>query len=286
MIIPRVYEPNEDEILYHYCDAFAFHAICSYRKMRFSDLFSMNDFTEIHWGYSIWEQAATYLLKEIGKEFLDKIDDVIHSSSMLGLLVASCYSLDGDVLSQWRAYADDGRGYAIGFSAKDLIKLPIRPLRVLYNQKEQIEETINTVRAIHSVEQSEEVKFGNDFTRTCFNLAFDLAAFKNPAFVEEQEVRLVHVLDFKESNNFMKLIDGGGYAFGKECKGEPVLFRMRDNMPIAYIEQDFSNAEKINPIKEVIIGPKNDVLPTAISIFLETIGIGSVNIKNSKASYR
>ena len=28
----------------------------------------------------------------------------------------SCFSADGDVLSQWRAYADDGHGFAIGFA--------------------------------------------------------------------------------------------------------------------------------------------------------------------------
>lgn len=254
--------------------------------MRFSDLFSMNDFMEMHWGYSIWEQAATELLKEVGKDFLDEIDNVIHSAGNLGLLVASCYSLDGDVLSQWRAYADDGKGYAIGFRAKDLIELAVRPLRVLYNQKEQIEETKNIIRALHEVEETQQIKFDSDFQRACFKLAFDLAAFKNPAFAEEKEVRLVHLLDFKKSNDSLRLTDAGGHAFGKECKGQPILFRMRDNMPIAFIEQDFSNDGNINPIKEVIIDPKNGVLPTAISIFLETIGISSVKVKESKASYR
>lgn len=286
MLIPRTYKPKDEEILYHYCDAFAFHAICTNKKMRFSDLFSMNDFMEMHWGYSIWEQAATQLFEEVGKDFLDKIGGVIHSSGIHGLLVTSCYSLDGDVLSQWRAYANDGQGYVIGFRAKDLIELPIRPLRVLYNQQEQIEETKNTIRAIYSVEQAEEIKFGSDFQRTCFNLAFDLAAFKNPAFEEEKEVRLVHVLDFERSNDFLKLNDAGGHAFGKDSEGVPVLFRMRDNIPVAFIEQDFSNAGSINPIKEVVVGPKNDVLPTAISVFLETIGVGSVSVKKSKASYR
>ncbi len=286
MIIPRTYKPNDDEILYHYCDASAFHAICTNKKMRFSDLFSMNDFMEMHWGYSIWEQAATKLLKEVGKDFLDKIDRVIHLSGLHGLLVASCYSLDGDVLSQWRAYANDGQGYAIGFRAKDLIKLPVRPLRVLYEQQRQIQETKRTIKAIHKVEQSEKTKFSIDFERTCFNLAFDLAAFKNPAFAEEREVRLVHLLDFERSNNSLKLTDEGGHAFGKACKGVPVLFKMRDSIPVAFIEQDFTNSGNVNPIKEVIIGPKNDVLPSAISIFLETIGVGSVIIKKSKASYR
>ncbi len=50
MLIPRIYEPNDEKILYHYCDASAFHAICTNKKMRFSDLFSMNDFMEMHWG--------------------------------------------------------------------------------------------------------------------------------------------------------------------------------------------------------------------------------------------
>lgn len=286
MLIPRVYEPNDEDILYHYCDALAFHGICTTKVMRFSDLFSMNDFMEMHWGYSIWEQAATELLGEVGREFLDEIDKVIHSAGLYGLLVASCYSLNGDVLSQWRAYADDGKGYAIGFRAKDLIELPIRPLSVLYDQKAQVEETKNTIRELHAVEEFEETKRGGDFQRTCFTLAFDLAAFKNPVFREEQEVRLIHVLDFEKSNDFLRLTDAGGHAFGKDCEGAPVLFRMRDNIPVAFIEQDFSDAGRVNPIREVIIGPKNDVLPTAVSIFLETSGVGSVRVKKSKASYR
>jgi hypothetical protein len=286
MIIPRVYEPANEEILYHYCVASAFLAICTNKKIRFSDLFSMNDFMEMHWGYYIWEKAATELLDEVGRDFLDKIDELIHSSGIYGLLVASCYSLDGDVLSQWRAYADDGQGFAIGFNAINLIALPIRPLRVLYNQEEQIKELKAVIRAIHEVEKSEETKFGSDFRTACFMLAFDLAAFKNPAFVEEKEIRLTHLLDFERSNNFLRLVDPGGQAFGKKSKGMPVQFRMRDNAPVTFIEQDFTNKGRINPIKEVIIGPKNNVLSTAISAFLETVGIGSVNIKHSKASYR
>lgn len=113
MILSRVYEPNDSEIIYHYCGASAFLDISTTKKMRFSDVFSMNDFMEMHWGYAVWEKAATQLLPELGQEFLDGVDDVIHSCSLNELPVASCYSLDGDVLSQWRAYADDGKGYAI-----------------------------------------------------------------------------------------------------------------------------------------------------------------------------
>lgn len=286
MIISRVYEPTDEELIYHYCDANAFHAICTNKTLRLSDLFSMNDFLEIHWGYSIWEKAAGEVYDTVGKEFLDKIDEVIHSAGVYGLLTATCFSKDGDVLSQWRAYADDGKGYVIGFNAKEILQLPIRALKVLYNEREQIAELKKIILALHDVEKSEEEKYSSDFRRICFTIACDLAAFKNPAFAEEQEIRIVHVLDFERSNDFLKLVDGGGTAFGKETEGRPVKFRMRDNIPVAFIEEDFSNQGTINPIKEVIIGPKNDVMPTAISVFLETIGIGSVRIKKSKASYR
>lgn len=84
----------------------------------------------------------------------------------------------------------------------------------------------------------------------------------------------------------MKLVDEGGQYFGDERKGEQVKFRIKQDIPTPYIEFDFTNNGEINPIKEVVIGPKNDVMKTAISIFLETIGIEKVKIEKSKASYR
>jgi Protein of unknown function (DUF2971) len=286
MLIPRSYKPDTEDILYHYCDAAGFLAICTSKKMRFSDIFSMNDFMEMHWGYHIWELSASGVMDEVGKDFLDKIDEVIHSSGIHGLLIASCYSLDGDVLSQWRAYADDGKGYAIGFSAKDLTGLPVRSLRVLYSKEEQVAEVKNVIKALYEAEKLEQIKFGSDFREVCFLLAYDLAALKNPAFVEEKEIRLIHLLDFEPSNNFLKLVDVGGHAFGKPSEGLPVSFRMRGDVPVAFVDQDFTNDGAINPIKEVIIGPANHSLMTGISVFLETVGIGSVVVKKSKASYR
>src|SRR5262249_41463550 len=113
---------------------------------------------------------------------------MIHFSGYHGLLVASCFSLDRDVLSQWRAFCDDGRGYAIGFRAKDLVNLSVRALRVLYDKAQQIHELKSVIRAIHEVEQTESRKFSQDFKTHCGVLSFDLAAFKNPGFVEEKEI--------------------------------------------------------------------------------------------------
>jgi hypothetical protein len=286
MIISREYKPKSEDLIYHYCDANTFYSICTNKKIWFNDLFSTNDYLEMHWGYSIWEKAATRLLQEVGKDFLDKTDEIIHSAGFKGLLIASCFSLNGDVLSQWRAYTNNGNGYAIGFLAEDLIKLPVRPLKVLYEEEKQIKESANAIKTLYKIFKSTSEDEKNSFNELAFLFGYDLSAFKNPAFSEEQEIRLIHLLDFEPSNGFLKLFDAGGTYFGMEKEGEEIKYRIKQNIPTPYIELDFTNKGLINPIKEVIIGPKNDVLPSAISIFLETLQIPKVKIKKSKASYR
>ena len=282
MIISREYKPKENDLIYHYCDSNAFFAICTNRKLWMNDLHSMDDFMELHWGYSIWEQSANTRIEKYGKEFLDDIDEVIHFSGFQSLLLANCFSTDKDVLSQWRAYADDGKGYVIGFNAKELLGLPIRALQVLYDKEQQIKEATATIDALYQLKQED----SNEFKTFCNVFGYDLSAFKNPAFIEEKEIRLIHLLDFKKSNDFMKLVDKGGIYFGEDRKGEEIKFKIKQDIPTPYIELDFSNNNKINPIKEVVIGPKNEVMKTAIRIFLETIGIEKVEINKSNASYR
>ncbi|MFN8012450.1 MAG: DUF2971 domain-containing protein [Holophagaceae bacterium] len=261
-------------------------AICSSKKLRFSDVFSMNDCMEMHWGYGIWELAASELINELGKEFLDEIDKNIHVSGLLGLPVISCLSLQGDVLSQWRAYADDGKGYAIGFRSNQLAKMPVRPIRVLYDKGAQIREVKTTVQAIHAAMLAGGLDELGGFSSLCFGLATDLAALKNPAFFEEQEVRLVHLLDLRRGNSSLHLVDEGGTAFGAEVPGEPVSFLIRGDTPAAFIDLKFAKDGEPNAIAEVVIGPKNHALPSGISIFLETLGLNSVKVRKSIASYR
>lgn len=285
MSFGRVYEPRSDEILYHYCDADAFHAICTYKTMRFSDLNSMNDFMETRWGYHIWEEAATDLLPQLGEPFLDRIDLILHRFGIHGLVTAACFSRDGDVLSQWRAYADDAGGYAIGFRASDLNSMGVTGLTVLYDKQEQIREVKATVLALHEIANSGKPGSDAELAEACNLFAVFLAGFKNPAFAEEQEIRFVRLLDFQPSNDSLKLVDEGGTAFGREVSGGAVKYRMRRNAPVPYVDLDFSDEGRINPIKEVVLGPKNDSLPTGISVCLETHGIGKVQIRKSAASY-
>lgn len=286
MLPDRVYNPKEKEIIYLYCDVNSFHSICTTKRIRLTDLFSMNDFLEIHWGYNIWIEVANILIGELGKEFIDMVDQCIHDSGKYGITVAACFSLNGDVLSQWRAYADDGKGFVIGFSAKDLLNLPITPLKVLYDKNKQIDELRKSILSLYNSENNKNNKYSGDFKTQCYLLSAELASFKNPAFIEEMEIRLIHLLDFVPSNNFLRLLDAGGFYFGQERVGNKVTHRVKKKTLTAYIEEDFTNNGKMNPIKEVIIGPRNMMMDSAVAVYLETEGIGSVKISRSVASYR
>jgi Protein of unknown function (DUF2971) len=282
VILERIYEPADGELLYHYCSSETFLAICQGKKLRFSDLYSMNDFLEIRWGYAIWEEAASRLLESFGEPFVDEVHLHVHQLGAEQLLLASCFSTDGDVLSQWRAYAEDGMGYCIGFDAKSILGMPVLPLQVLYERPTQVEETIVAVRTIHESRKNSPAEFKTD----CGLLGVTLAAMKNPAFAEEKEVRLVHSLVFEESNGSLRLSDTGGTAFGEEADQEPIRFRMSSNTPVPFVDLDFSNKGAVSPIREVVIGPKNMALESGISVFLETTTNPKVRVHRSKSSYR
>lgn len=246
----------------------------------------MNDFMEVYWGYHVWEQAAGLLVDEVGKDFLDTIDEVIHISGVKALALASCMSRKGDVLSQWRAYGMDGTGYAIGFRAADIVQMPVQPLQVEYSFEHQVEEVQAFIRAIHEVESAEDVKQGPDFIHACARLAFDLSSFKNPAFAEEDEIRLIHMLNFEPSNRSFRLIDPGGTAFGEPAAPLSVGFHISRSTPVAHLDIPFMREEHRCPIVEVVLGPKNDSMLSGVSVMLETLGLSDVRVRKSKASYR
>jgi hypothetical protein len=248
----------------------------------------MNDFMEVRWGYSMWEEAATRLGKnhEVDRSFLDEIDRVIHDTGGRALALASCLSRNGDVLSQWRAYADDGRGYAIGFHAQTIQRMAVRAFRIEYAPEVQVAEVSAFVRKLHADFAGSDRGEGSQFQEACETLAVDLAAYKNPAFSEEDEVRLIHALVFEPSGASAKLVDPGGTAFNLPSDPVPVGFHIRDGIPVAHVDLDFAGAVPPKMVREVVMGPRCSALATAVSVFLETLGLTEVVVKKSVASYR
>lgn len=101
-------------ILYHYCSNNAFHSIIENSSIWLSSLSLSNDSMEGKLVAEIigliakddeLDQAATERLQESVFRLEQFVDG-------LGFCLSEC----GDLLSQWRGYADDATGVSIGFS--------------------------------------------------------------------------------------------------------------------------------------------------------------------------
>lgn len=174
MLPSRLRSPEDQSLIYHYCSTETLIAIVQNRTIRFSDINMLNDAEEGRWGYKIFEDAATKvitrkglppeaaaLIEGLDVDFMDKIDAVWSTSGLHLSSFVSCFSTDGDSLSQWRAYADDGRGFAIGFRVSELRRLPVQILDVEYGVDKQIQEMAIALSAIYL----EYVEKGRDHTQ-------------------------------------------------------------------------------------------------------------------------
>ncbi|MCX5827610.1 MAG: DUF2971 domain-containing protein, partial [Deltaproteobacteria bacterium] len=109
-------------VLYHYCSTSVFVSIIENRSIWLSSLNLSNDSLEGKLVAEIvaristsdgLDQASSEELQK-GVNFIEQIVD--------GL--GFCLSEEGDLLSQWRGYAEDATGFSIGFSKKYLERMP------------------------------------------------------------------------------------------------------------------------------------------------------------------
>lgn len=293
MLMNRIYEPDDKQLVYHYCSAETLCAILESKNIRFTDINMLNDVTEVQWGYSAFEEAATRLVNrtdipdeipKISIEFCDSVDKILSGAQFAVHPFVSCFSLDGDNLGQWRAYADDGRGFAIGFRASMLKQLPVTMLSVEYDSEKQIKEMMAALLAIHARKNLDEKNGQDDFFEDCILTATYFAGLKHSAFQEEKEIRCVHAVNIKMEKEIMHFIDGSNAC--EDWESQPVKFQVRDNHLCAYIDLPFWHPNGQHPISEIYLGPKNHSVAANVLLYLGGLGYSNVGIRSSKVPYR
>jgi hypothetical protein len=284
MILDRQYDPADGDLIYHYCRPETFVGIVMSRTMWHTAHHVLNDSMEREWGYSVFTKAANRLPKEVDSSFAERIDTIIKMAYLHSLAMISCYSLDADVLSQWRAYADNGRGFAIGFSP-NLMQMPAKKLRVLYDEEAQIQELLGNLKHTFEYEKSIGFKFDDQFQTHWANVGLDLCAYKNPSFKEEKEIRLVHVSALTPEREIIPLgaVDQDGNRLADPVE---ITFRIRDGLIVPFVALDYSNRGINSPVREVVLGPKNENEESNIELFLKTQGLRDVTIRRSQSTYR
>lgn len=285
-------------VLTHYCSTAAFHAIIESRSIRLSALSLSNDTLE--------GKLVAGTLAHLADE--ERLQDYEKRQTLGALRVVEeffdglgfCLSANGDLLSQWRAYADDGRGFAIGFStdylswrteqetASDHPKMTlveveydpeaqreaVRPMYATIRQVRQklrpLEMQRQSLLAARSPEEEEETKkailrLRFELLNHALSLLPHLHRLKHTAFREEQERRI------------LSLCTRSG---DKSCSYHPRQDRLVPYKTVTLVELGRK------PIVSVVIGPRNLSSESAVAGFLERSGFEDVTVERSSAPYR
>jgi hypothetical protein len=112
-------------LIYHYTSDTGLQGIIESGKLWFSDIFGLNDPTELRHGLKVAIDVLKSKIDDARPEiatFASQLErfDVDAGVEAAGHFFICCFSGDADDLGQWRAYAHDGRGYALGFKTAAL----------------------------------------------------------------------------------------------------------------------------------------------------------------------
>lgn len=220
-----------------------------------------------------------------------------------------CFSSNGDSLSQWRGYGDDGYGVSIGFNTDYFKKLLSRKSDLIeYNSltlaKVCYEEDMNSLfeRIIEKVlknDKENQTEYDNILRLILSEILSIAPMFKSPSFSEEAEWRLFSLMNRFHRNKLPKFDDsywGEDNKQVEEIKSKFQLIKkdyfVRNKLLISFLELKILNFSEA--IGEIVIGPKSKMTITELEDYLRLKGLiitsndyscNGINIIKSRSSY-
>jgi len=244
----------------------------------------MNDTDENIWIKNYFQTIKEYFPDSKYKKLLKESFDMFTWNSHPPFIF--CLSAIPDLLSQWRAYSNDGQGVSIGFATKELNLKNVLPgpnvyaertlglAKVEYELRRQKKKIMDLCKVVKDGFDS--AKSSKDKIDPSLELAFTLVdwamTFKNPGFKEEKEWRIVHT----PSDSYEVPLD----------KLSELMFRVSANRILTYYAYGFHNDFNSNLITEVVLGPKCKMTEHDIRQFLTKNDLAKTRIAISKSSYR
>lgn len=291
-------------ILYHYASMEKAISILKYKNFRLSDITKSNDVNEMsicfprlfdeminsYDAYDGFSYEFTYKEKDgregfgiLVKELRERIEKEFEDGTISTFVI--CLSEEGDLLSQWRGYADDGRGMCLGFNVHELLEFTDASTitgyaleKVQYLSKEALDRWIKNVAnellqlvniilgAIKDgkIVYSSEVEFDKDiFDTLYYNIIAEIEEsikFKADGFKEETR---------RKSSEF---VDAN------------IDFNVKENDIVPFISLGFDKFHN-NLISEVICGPNNMIRKSDLDMFLRKYGYCNCEHRKSSITY-
>ncbi|MFC1548305.1 DUF2971 domain-containing protein [Candidatus Neomarinimicrobiota bacterium] len=285
---------DDGMLLHHYTTLEGMRSIIETRNLWCGHVSAFNDPSEIQYGkdliLDVLRQLKTKLEQRDLGVFLDGLITYIRAfGKTMYHPFAACFCESGNLLSQWRAYADRGGGYCLGLEftpgtriASDTESLsegnPPFIRKVIYDEKQQRELVLAYIESV--VKAAEDVLAGggtpagldksthlNMMAMQAVNPLFDmLITFKSSVFKEEQEWRLVRTtMEYHQADKI---------EF-RESTGGLIPYRP------TYIYNIEQSESPQFPLRSICFGPTLDPIQnrSAIELFLHNIATDDHPIK-------
>lgn len=315
-----------ERILYHYCSTQKMYGIMSGKQIRMSDITKSNDYDEVYMFFPGILEAMRdkYQKNPFPFEFASEIDESainiffhlmydyfkveFDKGGVTNFVI--CFCEEGDKLSQWRGYADNGRGVSIGFSEQELRRYSERYKdimtieKVKYKTADEINDIIiseadNLLHELKGLRKwiadklhcdgSKMEKYMIFFFIQMLNIVFmDSLQYKNISFQEENEWRFFFKYPITKEK---ELIYGGecsnGILFDEmvEILKNKIDFNVLNNDIIPFFPLDLLDISE-KPIKEVIAGPNNCILQKDFQLLCGKYKYNDIAFRYSNISYR
>lgn len=254
------------EVIYHYTSNDVLLKILEGGALRLSAKHHLNDSME-------GEQFFSLLETHESKPDAAKLAGVREALSPFELFV-SCFSSCGDRLSQWRGYASNGAGVAIGFKRAAIVN-------AIKGSHEALLYPVEYVDDLRQVSRSRANTINAILTRPCepnsealLTFAKERWSFKPSGFSEEQEIRLILTVDGRSGalQPSTPLFTIGYFSTATE---------MRE-----FCDFKFGMQSNEGFLESITLGPTNRTDQAVLRRLLNSRGYSAVSIKHSELSYR
>jgi hypothetical protein len=266
-----LHELEDGQLLHHYTDLEGLQGILKTRSLRFGHINTLNDPQEIKHGQQVVFDQLNHAIDQEDdqwiRHFLSQVRAMVTGSTRdLHHGFVACFCEDGGLLSQWRGYADRGGGYSLGFEISENTSLapcginerkPLFLRKVIYSpitQNMVVGDYLNAIRqAAESVQPRGDLGDASIMAIQAANPLIDMVyCFKNPAFSEEKEWRMIRAtMENQEPEN---------------VEFRSVDSRLRPFRPMHVF--DSVGDSRVIPLREVHFGPSLDPSSTAPAIKL------------------
>lgn len=291
---------SEVSTLYHYCSTTAFLSIVSNRTIRLSSLALSNDSKE---GKLVRETLLRLSAEDnLNMKFTQRFEKALLFLEEKFDGLGFCLSERRDLLSQWRGYADNGNGVALGFSKTYLESLG----NVLKNRnlwgfdvfavRYTAEEHRNVL--IPAYVQIRELISQGAFELPGLSSLLDTRT-EEQILAKDQAIRMANQKLFAELMRlYSKLFELKAHGFQEEKEWrvvstgfvghedfESTEFRAARDRVIPFRTVELFELHE-PPLEEVVIGPRHASPPEVLTAMLKRYGFGEVPVRMSEVSYR